>query len=129
DTTFTELWSGVLPVEKDLALSGKKSDDVNLYFLFKHLASNNFELLRINQTTSNYTWFTIKSFIRFHVTEFQVINESILIGGYFNRVPLVLYFNISTGQSRVLPGLFNEEGELTQIRTYPDGTFQVLISA
>src|SRR5690606_10455418 len=53
----------------------------------------------------------------------------ILIGGYFNRVPLVLYFNISTGQSRVLPGLFNEEGELTQIRTYPDGTFQVLISA
>ena len=83
----------------------------------------------INQINSNYIWLTVNSFIRFHVTEFQVTGESALIGGYFNRVPLVLHFNITTGQSRVLPGLFNEEGELTQIKTYPDGTFQVLISA
>src|SRR5205085_2824428 len=38
-------------------------------------------------------------------------------------------FSLKQFNSRVLPGLFNESGELTQIRTYPDASFDVLISA
>jgi len=53
----------------------------------------------------------------------------VLIGGYFNRVPVVIYYALATEKTKILPGLFNEVGELTQVRTYEDGTIDVLISA
>jgi len=52
-----------------------------------------------------------------------------LMGGYFNRVPVVTHFDFRTGKSKVLPGLLNEIGELTQVKTNDDGSFNVLIAA
>lgn len=129
DTAFRKLWSGFVPLDKGLILAGRKTADSLLYFLLKHQNSKNFELIRMNQDNGNYSQYTIKSFIPFNVTEFQITSEAALIGGYYNRVPLVLYYNLATHVSKVLPGLFNEEGELTQVQSFKDGTFQVLISA
>lgn len=129
DTAFTEQWRGFLPVEKNQLIVGKKSYNGQLYILLRPQAANNYELYVLDESNGRYLKYFIKSFIRINTTELQVTNESILIGGYFNRVPLVLHFNLKTQQSKVLPGIFNEEGELTQIKTYPDGTFNVLINA
>ena len=81
------------------------------------------------QSKGDYTKYDVKNFIPFATTEFQVTENAALIGGYFNQVPVVLYFSFDTQRSKILPGLLNENGELTQIKTYPDGTFDVLISA
>jgi hypothetical protein len=51
------------------------------------------------------------------------------VGGYYNRIPVVLHYSFTNFRSRVLPGLFSEAGELTQIKIHDDGTFDVLISA
>ena len=129
DTSLNIDWQGTIPVDKNLAPVARKAEKENAYFLLRYINSKNFELFRVNQSSGTYRQYTIKSFIRFNPTEFQVANDAVLIGGYFNRVPLVLYFSFTTLQSKVLPGIFNEEGELTQIKTYEDGTFQLLISA
>lgn len=129
DTTFNEIWHGSVSVSNDLALLGEKAVEDHIYFLFRHVGSNDFELFKMDQDDGKYAVYTITSFIRFNASEFQITPEAVLIGGYFNRVPLVLYFNSATHQSKVLPGLFNEDGELTQVKVYEDGTFQVLISA
>jgi hypothetical protein len=68
-------------------------------------------------------------FIPFTPAEFQVTEKAAIIGGYYNQVPVVLYYSFETEKSKILPGLLNENGELTQVRVYPDGTFDVLISA
>jgi hypothetical protein len=60
---------------------------------------------------------------------FRSQKRGALIGGYFNQVPVVLYFSFDSQRSKILPGLLNENGELTQIKTFADGTFDVLISA
>jgi len=129
DTALTVSWQGMIPVDENLVPVGKKAEGENAFFLLRYNNSKNFELFKVNQRNGNYHQYSIKSFIRFNPVEFQVTNDAVLIGGYFNRVPLVLYFSFSTLQSKVLPGIFNEEGELTQIKTYEDGTFQLLISA
>jgi hypothetical protein len=129
DTGFTELWHGSLVIQKNLLLVSDRAEKKYIYFLFRHTNSNDFDLYKMNQENGEYTIFKINSFIRFNATEFQIAPEAALIGGYFNRIPLVLYFNLHTQQSKVLPGLLNEEGELTQVRVYKDGTFQVLIAA
>lgn len=131
DTAFAEKWSGFLPVEKNYFVIGKKAYNSQLYLLlrYKDYSKNDFILIIVDGATGNYTRRIIKGYIPFSPTEFQVARAAVLIGGYYNKVPIVLHFSLANFQSRVLPGIFNESGELNQIRVNEDGNFDVLISA
>ena len=131
DTAFKENWSGFLPIEKNYMIMGKKSFGDKLFLLlrYKDYSRNDLILILINEKDGNFIRYVIKSFIPFAPSEFQLTEKAALIGGYYNRVPVVLHFSFLTQKSKVLPGLFNESGELTQIRTYADANFDVLISA
>lgn len=129
DTTFQELWGGFISIPNNLVPVDERSTDVYIHFLFRESNSNNFHLYRMAHEQGTYSHHVIKSFIPFAPTAFQATANALLIGGYFNKIPLVLYYDLATGQSKVLPGLFNDEGELTQIKTYPNNSFDVLISA
>lgn len=131
DTAFTEKWSGYLNVTKDYVIMGRKAYGNQLFLLLRYrdYSKNDLLLFSINETNGQYLRYAIKSYIPFAPTEFQLTDQAAIIGGYFNRVPVVLHFSFSTLKSKVLPGLFNESGELTQVRTYEDGTFDVLISS
>jgi hypothetical protein len=131
DTTFQLVWNGFLPVERDYYLMGRKAFQNKLYLLFRYkdFTINNFILLIADADNGHYISYNVRGFIPFSQTEFQVTKEAVLIGGYFNRVPIVLHFSLKNYTSKILPGLLNESGELTQVRTYEDGSFDVLISA
>jgi hypothetical protein len=131
DTAFAEKWSGFLTIEKNYMLMGKRSFGDKLFLLLRYrdYSRNDLILFMINEENGNYSRYVIKSFIPFAPGEFQLTEKAALIGGYYNRVPVVLHFSFGTLKSKVLPGLFNESGELTQIRTHPDASFDVLISA
>ena len=130
DTAFHENWSGSVPLEKNYLLMGKKSYKGKLYLLLRYrdFTKNNFYLYIVD-AEGNYMRHTIKGYIPISPAEFQITDKAVLIGGYYSQVPLVLYFSLTTFTSRVLPGMFNENGELTHVKTYEDGTFDVLISA
>lgn len=129
DTAFKEQWHGLLKVDPNQLFVGKRSFKGQLYFLLRNQLGTAYQLFVLSEEDGHYTEYNIHSFIRFNTTEFQVTDDAVLIGGYFNRIPLVLHYSIRTQQSKVLPGIFNEEGELTQIKTYPDGSFHVLINS
>jgi hypothetical protein len=110
---------------------GKVAEQGKIYFLLRYhdYSRNNLVLFNIEQSTGNFLKYDIKNFIPFAPLEFHVTASAAIIGGYYNQVPVVIYFSFLTEKSKVLPGLLNEDGELTQVKTYPDGTFDVLISA
>src|SRR5690606_10538431 len=86
-------------------------------------------LFVIDESNGHYIQHHIRGYIPFAPTEFQVTDDAAIIGGYYNRIPVVLHYSFATFRSKVLPGLFTEAGELTQIKTHEDGFFDVLISA
>lgn len=131
DTAFQEKWNGTLPVEKNYMLMGKKAYKDKLYLLLRYrdYSRNDLILFIINEADGTYSRHIIKSIIPFAPSEFQLTNQAALIGGYYNRIPVVLHFSFGTLKSKVLPGLFNESGELNQIMTHAGGEFDVLISA
>jgi hypothetical protein len=130
DSTCTQRWRGQLPITPKFILMGKKVEKNLLYLLFRFqdYSKNNFELFVVDQANGKYVNYSIKNFIPFSPNDFHVTKTAVLIGGYFNRVPVVIYFSLVNEKTKVLPGLFNETGELTQVRTYEDGTIDVLIS-
>jgi hypothetical protein len=131
DTAFTEQWSGFLSIEKNYVLMGKKTFGNYLFLLlrYKDFSKNDLVLFALNEGNGNYSRYTVKSLLPFTPAEFQLTEKAAIIGGYYNRIPVVLHFSFITNKSKILPGLFNESGELTQIRTHDDGSFDILISA
>src|SRR5690606_31979279 len=131
DTTFQQQWSGFIGIEKNYLIMGTRTFDDDLYILLRYrdFSNNNLILLSIDAASGDFTQHHIRGYIPFTPSEFQVTQHAAVVGGYYNRIPVVLYYAFATNRSHVLPGLFTEAGELTQIKTYPDGSFDVLISA
>src|SRR5690606_26058724 len=99
-----------------------------VYFLFHALTSKSFVLYELNQDSGQYRKYAINSFLRFSATECQITGGGVLIGGYFNRVPVVLFYDMHANKSSILPGPMIEVGERSQIKVFEDDSFQVLIS-
>lgn len=101
-----------------------------VYLLLKHESNSitSFQLVLLDLSTRELRIKTITNIIPFVPQMMEVNDEAVLIGGYFNSRPLVLHYGISTEQSRILPGFFNETGSLDQIRTNRDESFDVVVS-
>lgn len=127
DTAFRKQWEGSIPVERNVSFVAAVPRGDIVYFLFHAFTAKSFTLYALNQDSGQYREFKINSFLRFTATECQVTGRGVLIGGYFNRVPLVLFYDLVANKSSILPGLLNEDGELTQIKVFEDDSFQVLI--
>jgi hypothetical protein len=131
DTAFQQNWGGFVSVQKNYRVMGTDGFDEKLFLLmrYKDYSKNDMILCVIQESDGSYVQYQIKGYIPFAPTEFHVTREAAVIGGYYNRIPVVLHFSFTTLRSKVLPGLFSEAGELTQVKTHDDGTFDVLISA
>lgn len=131
DTAFQEKWRGYLPVDRKYLLMGEVADQGKIFFLLRYqdYSRNNLVLFAIEQSNGNFLKYDIKNFIPFAPLEFHTTESAAIIGGYYNQVPVVIYYSFLTSKSKILPGLLNEDGELTQVKTHPDGTFDVLITA
>jgi hypothetical protein len=131
DTSLNEIWRGFVSLEKDLSLRYARTYQNNLYVLLKNLtwANANFTLIQLDLITKSYTLYNIKNYISFNPTDFVATNDAIMIGGYYNYRPLVLHFSLLSRQSKILPGSFNEPGELLQIKPYENGMIDVIVSA
>lgn len=102
-----------------------------LYLLLRDrdFPKKSFFICTIMIESGTYVMNEMKNVIPFAPIEFQITDRAAIVGGYFNTVPVVMYFSLLNYKTKLVPGLQNETGELTQIRTYPDSSFDVLISA
>jgi len=131
DTSLTERWRGYIKLERPSAILMTETNGGRVLFLMKDRFAKtaDFTLVVIFTDTGSYSVHNIPSQIPFNPTHFLVSGSSVLIGGYFNYRPLVLHFNFIEGKARILPGFFNEPGELNQLTANADGTFDVVVCA
>jgi hypothetical protein len=131
DTSLLQIWKGFVPVPKEFRLVDAKVNSGKVFFFFKNQNPSDvgFYVKAVRVTDGASFSYPIKNPIQFNATEFIVSNDALLIGGYFNFKPIVLHYLIKENRSRVLPGFLNERGELIQIKTYPDGDIDVIVSA
>jgi hypothetical protein len=131
DTALTEVWRGYVQLNLDetVLFSYVKQDFLYLLIKSRNNVYGDFLILELKIKTGSYNLFTAKNLIPFTPTEFVITNGAALIGGYFNYRPLILHFNFKSQQSKILPGFFNEPGELTQLKPNEDGSVDVIVSA
>lgn len=131
DTALHEVWRGYIQIDPNVALIQSQVRHNIFFILFKNrnYAVGDFQIVAVQVKNGNYGSYTVKNLIPFNPTEFVLTNDAAMIGGYYNYRPLILHYSFTKQQSKILPGFFNEPGELTQIKTYEDGTIEVIVSA
>jgi hypothetical protein len=131
DTALKEQWKGFITINKNLSFVKAKTKESLLVFLFRNrnAINGNYQAIIVNESKGGYITYDIDNAIPFNSTDFEVTGNSLIIGGYLNLRPIMLHYSLITKKTKVLPGYFNEQGEITQVKTYPNGEFDIMVRA
>lgn len=131
DTTLHENWRGQITIDKTLRIALVKTSQSVVYFILRSAVYGdfNFTVIAMNPSNGEYLTYRVPNIIPFSITEFVASDRALLLGGYFNYRPVVIYFNEQLGRSQLLPGFFNEPGELTQLAVRSNGEIDVIVSS
>lgn len=128
DRNLEERWTTKIEVE-DAHFTGYEYKNGKMFFLFqeKRHKTDNFKIISLDVETSLSASYTIDNSIPIELTEFTTVDNVMLLGGYTNFRPTVVYFDLDTEKYRVVPGLYSNKSELLEIKTNENNkTFTVL---
>jgi hypothetical protein len=128
DTDFNKTWSGYLPVDDGLHLSDFDVYEGNIGFLFSpnNIQAMHMEIIYMRSSDGKYNYYMVDNPLPVYQSGFKLTRFGALIGGNYNDRPLVYFFDYSTQKSNILPGFFNEPGDLIQIQTYEDSSYEII---
>ncbi len=101
----------------------------HLYFLFRtgETTKNDFELIDIDLSGSEVAHFSFKPDLDFKLTHFSKAGDNFTFGGYVNNEPTVVLFEAKENRIRVIPGFFQKNTELVDLRTNQNRTFNTVL--
>lgn len=129
DASLNEVNSQEYELESRLNLIGYEYVNNKLYLLFRKTETdiNDFLLLRIDIENYSFTQYTIKQELNFKITHFTVAGGSAILGGYVSREPAAILYQLSTDQTKIVPGFFLSDTELLDLRINRNNTFNALL--
>ena len=129
DTALTERWVTELRIENRLELLGYEAWDNQLYLLYRAGENDQSEmtLVQLNPTTRDAQRYTIKQEVNFRVSHFSMANGHALFGGYIMNEPSVFVYDLAANQLKIVPGFFQSEMQLMDLRVNYNNTFNVAL--
>jgi hypothetical protein len=130
DTTFQEVWKQAYAIDRKFLFAKHKYYKQKLHLLFTTGSGNktDLELITIDTNTGIGTHHHIENYIPFNLIDFEASTHGVLVGGYYNYRPLVLYYDFGIKKTKVLPGFYHEKSELVQLKVNEDETVDVILS-
>jgi hypothetical protein len=130
DTTLKEKHNIILEIDQRNVMLGYEYVQGNIYLLFRtgETTKSKLEFVHIDvQQGKEIQREEIKPELDFKVTHFSKVSNHIVLGGYVNSDPAVLLYNIAEDQIKILPGFFQKETELVDVRVNQNQTFNTLV--
>ncbi|MBX2967299.1 MAG: hypothetical protein KF845_14230 [Cyclobacteriaceae bacterium] len=69
----------------------------------------------------------IETELTLQLTHFIKVSDNIIVGGYVNTEPAVLLYNLTEKNTKVLPGFFQKQTELVDLRPNQNNTFNIIL--
>ena len=130
DTNLTEKNKFDLEVNQRHSLLGYEIGKKQLYLLYRtgETTKNSLELIEINTATGRESArFPINPELDFKVTHFSKVGKNIILGGYVTNEPAILLFEPDDNSIRVIPGFFQKDNELVDLRVNENNTFNSVL--
>ncbi|NJM24982.1 MAG: hypothetical protein HC859_05210 [Bacteroidia bacterium] len=97
--------------------------------LFRAGESNRSDILLWDISLTDYgiQQYEIQPELNYQITHFSRVGSHIVFGGYVNNEPAVLLYNTLDKQMKVLPGFFQKDMELVDLRVNANNTFNTVL--
>lgn len=112
-------------------LAGYEYRDDYFYLLFRmgQYEKDDLKIIKINMETGDDEHFDIKQIVPIHLTEFTIVGDAALLGGYVNYRPAMIHFSFDEQKIKVLPGIYRNHSELLELDvSETDNTFNILMT-
>ncbi len=130
DSALNERKNLLLMIEPRNPLIGYEYVDDRLYLLFRmgeHTKSS-LELIDIDLNNGTEAKrYEIKPELDFRITHFNKVGGSMILGGYVSNEPALLIYQMEDNQIKVVPGFFQKDNELVDVRVNQNRTFNAVI--
>lgn len=130
DTDLSEKNKLELEVNQRHMLLGYEVAKDELFLLFREgeTTKNSLELIEISTAEGKeLKRFEISPELDFKVTHFSRVGRNIILGGYVSNEPAVLLYDTSDNSIKVLPGFFQKDNELVDLRVNENTTFNAVL--
>lgn len=130
DTALQEKSSLNLEIKDRNKMIGYEYATGHLYFLFRtgETTKNDFELIDIDLKGSEAGRYQFKPDLDFKLTHFVKAGSNFAFGGYVNNEPAIVLFELPDNRIRVIPGFFQKDTELVDLRTNQNKTFNTVLA-
>lgn len=117
DTALNERWSKEILIDYNYELRGYDHIKNKAYYLFKYpqYRPGSEIILEIDAASGMYQQYDVNMTLNFQLTEFEIIDNSAIIGGYVNMRPTVVQYFFKEGKTKVYPGLYYDKSKLLQV--------------
>jgi hypothetical protein len=130
DTDLVEKRKLDLEINHRHSLLGYEIGDNQLFLLFRtgETTKNSLELIEVNTAEGVESGrFEIDPELDFKVTHFSKVGPNIILGGYVTNEPAILLFEPAANSIKVIPGFFQKDNELVELRVNENGTFNSVL--
>jgi hypothetical protein len=120
DTALNKVWEESYFIHLKYIQIGFEYADNYFYLLFqRNTESLKAELfvMRINLDTRISETFLIERDYAMELSEFEVLGNTLIFGGYANNLPSIITYKFGQVQARALPGFYNEKSQIQHLET------------
>lgn len=131
DTALNTRWNKFYDIDFEFHLLGYAYSDKKVYLLFRdgYSIKDDFVIVKMDVLTGDTLHFPVRKLVPLNLTHFEVVGNTALIGGMINYRPTIVHHTLSTGKSKVIPGIYRGESEILELKVDPKTkTFNVLIT-
>lgn len=119
DTALNIQWTRLISVPFGADFVGHDYYDGSFYLLFNDWTyqSVDFLVYKVDIVAINIEEIKVSTVFPVQLTEFEVLGNSILFGGYVNARPVMITFDMDERVPRVLPGFYGDNNEILKLET------------
>ena len=123
-------WEYELYIDKRFDLIGYYAKGRVSYLLFQNQSNNLFtKVVKVNPLSNSIVEYEPKSIVNLEITEFEVIQNTAILGGYVERLPAVFAYDMENDKVKTLSNVYQKNSELIEVKVNSDSvTFNVLAS-
>ncbi len=115
DTNLDRVWQVEGTISDNLDYVNYSYDGKDVYLLFSKFRSNRYQVIKVYVGPGFTEKFDIYSVDKLEVSEFKAHRDAVYIAGVVREQPVLLYTNLQTRQSKLLPSAMKGSAEIQSI--------------
>lgn len=129
DTALQEKKNIELEIKDRNKFIGYEVTPNNIFLLFRtgETTRNDFELIDVDYKSGETARHNFKPDLDFKLTHFTRAGSNFVFGGYVNNEPAIILFELPDNRVKVIPGFFQKDTELVDLRTNQNQTFNAVL--